>query len=141
MNPIARKFAIALLVAAPVAGAVGYKANTDGRIASRTEPYSLLCDSDAVRFGKDRVYIVKENSFTDNLIKTFQNRIADHFSWRPADAQRYAADSAYRVRRNQIMLDSQAGVRELMKKELRMDFAQSCRTALQDTVKVIKNIR
>lgn len=141
MNPIAKKFAIALLVAAPLAGAVGYKANADGRLAPRTEPYSLLSDSSASKFGKDRVYIVKENSFTDNLIKFFQNRMANHFSWKPTDAQKYMLDPAYRVERNKIMLDSQAGIRELMQKELRLDFAESCKIALQDTIKTAKKIR
>lgn len=143
MNPIAKKLATAVFVAAPIVGAAGYQALNDGRIAKRTEPFSMLCDSDVINLSKNKVYLVKENSFTDNLVGIFKDKFCPYFSWKSADAQKYANDPVYRVRRNQVMLDSPSSIRELMIKELRMDFAETpkIKQAAQDTLKFVKKLK
>lgn len=143
MNPIAKKIAVVMIAAAPIAGGITFQASRDGRVTTRQEPYSLLCDSDAIKLSNRKVYIVKEGSFTDNLVKTFINRTDGLFNWRPADVEKYMNDPVYRMRRNQTMLDAPAGIAELMKKELRMDYLEKTKikTALQDTVNIIKKVK
>lgn len=143
MNPIAKKIAVVMIAAAPIAGGITFQAARDGRVTTRQEPYSLLCDSDAIKLSDKKVYIVKEGSFTDNLIKTFKNRTDGLFNWHPTDVEKYMNDSTYRMRRNQTMLDAPAGIAELMKKELRMDYLEKSKikTVVQDTVNIIKKVK
>lgn len=143
MNPIAKKIAVVMIAAAPIAGGMAFQASRDGRVTTRQEPYSLLCDSDAIKLSDKKVYIVKEGSFTDNLIKTFKNRTDGLFNWRPTDVEKYMNDPVYRMQRNQTMLDVPSGIAELMKKELRMDYLEKSKikTVVQDTVNIIKKVK